>query len=294
MDALDPTDHSNIAGRPFSLRIFLAHASEDKQVVRKLHKELNMRGFRAWLDEEDLLAGQHWRTEIPKVIQQSDIIVACFSSRSVIKKGYVQKEYRLALDTYSERPPGSIFLIPLKLDECEIPYIEAFSVNIRDLHWIDYSKEDGLSRLLASIETSPCVYHPTDTEQYRGPLSDCTFYINVSYRKTNRWKTLGDVLVEYRHPIRGHSVYLIPSGRVPPRLRHTKVLRSDDTALREKQKATISFVKEWENREIQGKWFIVERKTGLEVVDLYSAAYDSHLIANLTMQFKGRRISRHP
>ena len=37
---------------------------------------------------------------------------------SVTKEGYLQKEIRQALDVANEKPEGSIFLIPARLDNC--------------------------------------------------------------------------------------------------------------------------------------------------------------------------------
>ncbi|NEQ27996.1 MAG: toll/interleukin-1 receptor domain-containing protein [Microcoleus sp. SIO2G3] len=113
------------------LKIFLAHASEDKKLVREIYLKLVSSGFKLWLDEEDLVAGQNWRIEIPKAIRQSDIFIACLSQRFVQKQGYVQRELRLALDAYAEKPADTIYLIPLKLDDCEIPDLQLPSLGIR-------------------------------------------------------------------------------------------------------------------------------------------------------------------
>ena len=42
-------------GRP--LRVFLCHASADKQAVRELYRLLLQDGCEPWLDEEELLPG---------------------------------------------------------------------------------------------------------------------------------------------------------------------------------------------------------------------------------------------
>jgi len=133
--------------------IFLAHATEDKPQVRKLRRKLKAAGFIAWLDEVDLLPGQNWQIEIPRAIKQSAIFIACFSKRSILKQGYVQKEFRLALNAYAERPLGSIFLIPLRLDDCELPDLQIpdLSINISDIQWLDYWKRGGDKRLLTAI-----------------------------------------------------------------------------------------------------------------------------------------------
>jgi hypothetical protein len=137
-------------------KIFLAHASEDKEQVRDLYARLAKRGFKPWLDEVDLLPGQNWQVEIARAIRESDIFIACLSQASVNKHGYVQREFRSALATYAEKPPGSIYLIPLKLDDCEIPdhQFPQLGIGLRDIQWLDYWKPDGFERLVTAIEAS--------------------------------------------------------------------------------------------------------------------------------------------
>jgi hypothetical protein len=136
------------------MKIFLAHASEDKDLVRDLHSRLRSHGFNPWLDELDIPVGKNWRTAIPKAIRESDIFIACLSQRSVQKQGYIQREFRLALEVYAEKPPETIYLIPLKFDECEIPDLQlpTLSISLRDFQWLDYWKADGFDRLVISIE----------------------------------------------------------------------------------------------------------------------------------------------
>lgn len=136
------------------VKIFLAHASEDKPQVSKIYASLKEQGYQPWLDKIDLMPGQNWRSEIPKAIRNSDVFLACLSSRSVSKRSYIQKEFRLALNQYAELPPDSIYLIPLRLDECAIPDLrqEEYGVNLRDIHWLDYWEEDGFETLIKVIE----------------------------------------------------------------------------------------------------------------------------------------------
>ena len=101
--------------------VFLCHSSGDKERVRQLYHQLTADGVRCWFDEEDLLPGQDWESEISKAIRRSRFVLACISKSSISKSGFVQKELRLALDVAGEQPDGSTFLIPVRLEECEIP-----------------------------------------------------------------------------------------------------------------------------------------------------------------------------
>ncbi|HEY0544059.1 MAG TPA: toll/interleukin-1 receptor domain-containing protein [Pyrinomonadaceae bacterium] len=103
------------------LRIFLCHSSGDKERVYEIYKKLRNDKFEPWLDDKDLLGGQNWEQEIQKAVRNSDVILACLSCGSIIKSSYVQEEIKLALEVGNRQPKGTNFLIPLKLEDCELP-----------------------------------------------------------------------------------------------------------------------------------------------------------------------------
>ncbi|NEQ51950.1 MAG: SUMF1/EgtB/PvdO family nonheme iron enzyme [Leptolyngbya sp. SIO3F4] len=142
------------------IRIFLAHANEDKEAVSDLYRRLKEQGFQPWMDKEDLVPGQNWRSEIPKAIKNSDIFLACLSQASIAKKGYVQKEFRLALNNYAEMPVGSVYLLPVRLNDCEIPELrqDEYGVNLSDIHWVNLFQSNGFEQLVRAI-----TYHFPDT-----------------------------------------------------------------------------------------------------------------------------------
>ena len=131
------------------IQIFLAHAHEDKEAVLKLYERLKKAGYKPWLDKKDLIPGQNWRSVIPRVIKDSQLFIACLSKRSISKRGYVQNEFKIALNQLASLPSDSIYLIPLRLDECEIPDLrqDEYGLNLRDIHWLDYWEADGFDQL---------------------------------------------------------------------------------------------------------------------------------------------------
>jgi hypothetical protein len=135
-------------------QIFIAHASEDKPEIRELYGKLKAAGYQPWLDEEDLLPGQNWREEIPKALKNSDLFLACLSSTSISKRGYIQREFKMAMEMLAEFPPGNIYLIPLKLDDCQIPDLNQseYGLNLRDIQWLDYYQPNGFEKLIKAIE----------------------------------------------------------------------------------------------------------------------------------------------
>ena len=103
------------------LRVFLCHCSEDKRRVRALYERLAADGLAPWLDTEEAEAGQDFNSEIQKAVRSSDIFIVCLSGQSITKEGYVQKEIRFALEAAQEKPEGTIYIIPLRLEECRSP-----------------------------------------------------------------------------------------------------------------------------------------------------------------------------
>jgi formylglycine-generating enzyme required for sulfatase activity len=163
------------------IQIFLAHASEDKPAVLVLHERLKQAGYKPWLDEKDLIPGQNWRSVIPKAIANSQLFIACLSQRSIAKQGFVQREFKMALNQYADRPPNSIYLIPLRLDECDIPDLrqEEYGLNLRDLHWLDYWEENGFEQLERAItyQFNPEPEEPKKPVIVTPPLSVFNFEI---------------------------------------------------------------------------------------------------------------------
>ena len=135
---------ANETTRP--LKVFLCHASGDKPAVRDLYKRLVAEGVDAWLDQEKLLPGQNWRVEIPRAVREADVVVICLSNKSITKEGYIQKEIKFALDSADEKPEGTIFLIPARLEECAVPE------QLGHWQWVDLFDENGFVRLLRSLK----------------------------------------------------------------------------------------------------------------------------------------------
>lgn len=127
------------------LKVFLCHASSDKPVVRELYQRLVEDGVDAWLDSERLIPGQNWQVEIPNAVRDSDVVLVCLSENSINKEGYVQKEIIFALDKALEMPEGRIFLIPIRLDVCEVPQ------RLSSYQWVDLFSQNGYERLMLAL-----------------------------------------------------------------------------------------------------------------------------------------------
>jgi hypothetical protein len=131
-------------------KVFLSYAREDVEAARHLFNDLRNAGIDVWLDTKSLLPGQNWKAAISQAIRESRFFLALLSSNSVSKKGYVQKELKHALEILDEYPDTKIFLIPVRLDNCN-----PSSEKLQELHWIDIydNWEEGLARIFNTIQS---------------------------------------------------------------------------------------------------------------------------------------------
>jgi formylglycine-generating enzyme required for sulfatase activity len=132
---------------PEKMRVFLCHAIEDKLKVRELYRHLVRDGFDVWFNEENLMGGQDWKLEIQSAIRKTHVIIFCLSSHSTKKEGFVQAEINEGLEIQKQKPEGTIFIIPLRLDECTPPQ------SIKDLHWVDLFGKNGYQQLRKSLNS---------------------------------------------------------------------------------------------------------------------------------------------
>jgi hypothetical protein len=129
-------------------KVFLGYAVEDRRAAERLFDDLLRGGLDPWLDSRKLLPGQNWPRAIEQAISVSDFFLACFSRRSIPKRGHFQSELRYALDCASRQPLDEVYLIPVRIEECRVPvrvqqefqYVDVFP------NW-----EKGVHRIVTTI-----------------------------------------------------------------------------------------------------------------------------------------------
>jgi formylglycine-generating enzyme required for sulfatase activity len=130
---------------PGPLRVFLCHASSDKAKARELYAQLKVWGAQPWLDEEDLIAGQNWRYEIQQAVQRSDVVLVCLSKASVTHEGFIKDEIGYALNQADRQAEVAIFVVPLRLEECQAPE------RLARWHWVNWFEPRGEERLQRAL-----------------------------------------------------------------------------------------------------------------------------------------------
>lgn len=138
--------------------IFLCHGKEDKARVRRAKQRIEGLGFDTWIDEDDILPGQDWDREIKNALHAAFVVVVFLSASSWNRRGYIQREIRLALDLLGEIPSDQIFIIPALLEPCELPE------PLRRYQAVKLYIEGGFELLAASLSYQAEKYRSSHAE----------------------------------------------------------------------------------------------------------------------------------
>lgn len=98
--------------------IFISHSSHDKEFVRRLAMDLLDRDFNVWYDEWHLQVGAKLSESIKAGVDETPYFLIVLS-RNMLESDWVQREIAWALD--AENASGRLMLLPIKVDECDVP-----------------------------------------------------------------------------------------------------------------------------------------------------------------------------
>lgn len=101
---------------------FLCYSKENSTGVREFRERLKAETWiDPWFDEEDILPGEKWEGSVSEAVHNSHAVIIFLSSFAVRTEGFFHVELKLALDAAAEKPDGTIFIIPIRLDACDVP-----------------------------------------------------------------------------------------------------------------------------------------------------------------------------
>lgn len=125
--------------------MFISYARADVRRAKLIYKRLMDAGYQPWLDVYDLKAGDNWNTTIEQAIRRASFFLALISRQSINRRGMLQKEIRVALETSEKLLPDDIYVIPVRLEKCDVPE------PLTRFQWVDYFSEQGWKKLADGI-----------------------------------------------------------------------------------------------------------------------------------------------
>jgi hypothetical protein len=105
--------------------VFLSFASEDREMVTALARDLQERGVSVWQDSQNLRAGQNWEERIPECIKRVDYFVFVQTENMDRRDaegvdGVYNRELKLALARVADKPYGAVFIFHVVVGQCRV------------------------------------------------------------------------------------------------------------------------------------------------------------------------------
>lgn len=140
-------------------KVFISYASDDQKIAQELYNFLLSKQYDPWLDKEKLQVGDSWDIKIRQALKSSDFVILLLSSNSINKRGYFQREFKLALKYLEEKLIDDSYIFPVLLDDCEIPD------PLKSIQWIKYSELHFFIRILGALDSQRKIYFQTTPQQ---------------------------------------------------------------------------------------------------------------------------------
>lgn len=203
-------------------KVFISYAKEDLIFAEKLYDFLENYAFKPWLDKRKLLPGQLWKLEIQKALKDANYVILLLSEISVQKRGYVQREFKYALEYFEEKLEDDIYLIPIKINKCEVPE------SLSKFQWIEFKDTETFDQILQSLKIQQEKYlsyerkkigcnEKYEIEEFTNEEKINGIFLmgKITSAKINFKDTTNNSLIEINNIINGKiSEYIVNSRRI--------------------------------------------------------------------------------
>ncbi len=127
-------------------QVFFIYAREDGEKVKEIYGRLSSEGLRPWMDSMNIRAGQAWMNVTKNELRNSDLVLLFLSENFLSKKyPHTIEELNMALEIAANKPKDTIFLVPIRLEACDIP------PEVQHIQWVDLFDEEGWEKLMFTL-----------------------------------------------------------------------------------------------------------------------------------------------
>lgn len=139
--------------------LFVSYCHVDLNEVQQLVADLEQAGLTVWWDKHIPL-GADWQGAIRRAVREAFALVVCVSRNSELQyqhRSGIFPELADAIGRLRELNPAESFIFPVKLSQCELPYMEIDTTRTLDrLQHVELfpaeSRLAGISRLVDALK----------------------------------------------------------------------------------------------------------------------------------------------
>ena len=151
------------------MKVFLSYPSEHIKDAHKVKNFVRSIGVECWFDKDVLVAGEDWDRARAQGLRDADVVLILCAEQTTGRNGVYQREINEALKFLNDRRLGTIYLVPLRLEDKPLPselsrfqYVDFFDAAWRrklaqSLARATSEKNENIPSALAVAATEPDV-----------------------------------------------------------------------------------------------------------------------------------------
>jgi hypothetical protein len=151
--------------KAMSYDVFISYARADMALAHRLATDLGNAGYTVFVDMATLAAGASFAEELSRAIQDARFVLVLLS-QAYVESRWAQQELRLAMDQELRMSSGAIKVIPIRLDDCEIPFL------LRDKRAVDLRSPATFAREVERLVNDLTVLSRSGHADGREPTSE--------------------------------------------------------------------------------------------------------------------------
>ena len=132
------------------MKVFLSHASTDRQLAKRVSEMLSRNGFQVW-DDSELMPGEGWAERLDRALREASAMVILLTPEILSSPYFVHEiEYALTNKSYKNRVIPVVAASSDRLDLTQIPWI------LRKFQMIHAPNldEEGLQKISQALEVA--------------------------------------------------------------------------------------------------------------------------------------------
>lgn len=157
-------------------KVFISHSYQDKKFVELLEHQLSKHRIKTFNNYNEIVEGDNVAEKITSLIEKTDYVIVVFSKNGVKSKWV---NFELSATLINEISRNEIIIIPIIIEDCEVPY------SLQDRNIIDLrTVSDGRFKDLADLINSPKSTYASSELSVRGEDPDGSREYQVNQLRT--------------------------------------------------------------------------------------------------------------
>jgi hypothetical protein len=85
------------------MQVFISHASRDRELAKRLTKELSEEGFHVWNPDDEIYPGDNWAKKFGQALEESELMVVLWTRNAFESAERLERDVQYALTSTSYR-----------------------------------------------------------------------------------------------------------------------------------------------------------------------------------------------